>query len=81
MCGFWLENSGFADPFLAPAGAGTAGVPPAHCEICGRDARGPRGCRCDFLAEGAGVRSPERGGGEKGFILSAKQHLCAVNRE
>jgi hypothetical protein len=19
MCGFWLENSGFADPFLAPA--------------------------------------------------------------
>jgi hypothetical protein len=61
MCGFWLENSGFGDPFLAPAGS-----------------QGP--C-CDSLAEDACARSPERGGGENGFILSGKQHLGAVNRE
>lgn len=60
MCGFWLENSGFADPFLAPA------VPGAVLRLFG---------------EGAVARSPERGDGEKGFILSGNQHLCAVNRE
>jgi hypothetical protein len=34
-----------------------------------------------LFGEDACVRSPERGDGEKGFIWSGKQHLCAINRE
>jgi hypothetical protein len=59
--------------------------PPASRPLSLRDMRAGRprsqGLCCDSLAEGACVRSPERGDGEKGFILSGKRHLGAVNRE
>src|SRR5882672_7637868 len=118
MCGFWLENSGFADLFLAPAGWLCTSLRSNHSYLILRSGRRPRlegcvhgkdsrpsfetpcyarllrmrafisshapwirYCRCDFLAEGAWVRLPERGDGEKGFILSGKHYLCAINRE
>jgi len=34
-----------------------------------------------LFGEGTCEHSPERGDGEKGFILGWKLHLCAVNRE
>src|SRR5216684_6730451 len=42
MCGFWLENSGFADLFLAPAGWLCTSLRSNHSYLILRSGRRPR---------------------------------------